>query len=82
MKPMYIKIGDVLKINLYFVDEEIENLIIKLVDFKEEKNIDDPEEISVDTPLGNALLNRQIIDEITYETNGNRVKVSVIEKLN
>lgn len=81
MNENNIKIGDVLKINLTFVDEEIENLIIELVGGMIEKN-KDVQEVSITSPLGAALLNKQFNDEVTYTINGNTVKVNILEKLN
>lgn len=79
-----INIGDVLKVKIFYSDDDIEDAIIKLtgnfIPIIENEN--DIQEITLNSPLGKALYLKNIKDNnINYDVNDNKIKITVIEKI-
>lgn len=80
-----INIGDVLKVKIYYSDDDIEETTIKLtgnfIPIIENEN--DIQEITLNSPLGKALYLKDIEDnDINYNVNNNKIKITIIEKIN
>ncbi len=80
-----INIGDVLKVKVYYSEDDIEETTIRLtgnfIPIIENEN--DIQEITLNSPLGKALYLKNIIDDnINYDVNNNKIKVVIIEKIN
>jgi len=74
-----IDIGDVVVIDMHYVDE-IEELTIKLVStFTEGKK--EFKEVSVKSPLGNTIYKKKVLDKVSYKVSGEEVKVLIKDKL-
>lgn len=80
-----INIGDILKVKIYYSNEDVEETTIKLtgnfIPIIENEN--DIQEITLNSPLGKALYLKNIEDnDINYDVNDNRIKITIIEKIN
>ena len=79
-----INIGDILKVKIYYSNEDVEETTIKLtgnfIPIIENEN--DIQEITLNSPLGKALYLKNIEDnDINYDVNNNRIKITIIEKI-
>ena len=79
-----INIGDILKVKIYYSNEDVEETTIKLtgnfIPIIENEN--DIQEITLNSPLGKALYLKNIDDnDINYDVNNNRIKITIIEKI-
>lgn len=79
-----INIGDVLKVKIHYSNDDIEETIIKLtgnfIPIIEMEN--DIQEITLNSPLGNALYLKNLEDsDINYYVNNNKIKITIIEKI-
>lgn len=84
-KDNLINIGDTLKIKIHYLDDDIEETIIKLtgnfIPVIESKN--NVQEITLNSPLGKALYLKDIKDDnINYVVNNKNVKITIIKKVN
>ena len=78
-----IDIGDVLKIKIYYSDDDIEEITIKLTGNFIPAMKNDVQEITLNSPLGKALYLKDIEDNnISYDVDNNKIKVTVIERIN
>ena len=80
-----INIGDVLRVKIYYSDDDIEETTIKLtgnfIPIIENEN--DIQEITLNSPLGKALYLKNMKDDnINYDVNDNKIKITIIEKIN
>lgn len=80
-----INIGDMLKIKIHYSDDDIEEITVKLTGnfipiIDSETDI---QEITLNSPLGKALYLKSIEDnDINYVVNNNKIKISIVEKIN
>lgn len=79
-----INIGDILKVKIYYSDDDVEDAIIKLTGnfIPTIENENDIQEITLNSPLGKALYLKNIQDNnIHYYVNNNKIKITIIEKV-
>ena len=79
-----INIGDVLKVKIYYSNEDVEEATIKLTGnfIPIIENDNDIQEITLNSPLGKALYLKNVEEEdITYNVNNNKIKITIIEKI-
>lgn len=75
-----IDIGDVVRVNMIFDDDDVEEEIIKLV-------IGNPDidseikEITIDSPMGAAMYGQMVETKTSYEVNGNEISLYIVEKI-
>ena len=76
-----IDFGDIIKIYIYFSDNDYEEEIFKLVgttpDLK--SNV---QEISINSPLGKSIYHKKIGDVGNYKVEEKEIKFKIVEKLN
>ena len=76
-----IEIGDVVRLNLIFTNDEPENLIVKLIGGIGKGNNEVIQEVSLNSPLGSAIYHRKVPDETSYPLNGDTVQVEILERI-
>lgn len=76
-----IQVGDTMRVNLVFDENDIEEMTIKLVttgsDFSE-----DIIDISLDSPLGQAIYQKEVSETINYFVEDRQMSVEILEKMN
>ncbi len=77
-----IDIGDVVKINMIFSEDDIELETFKLVatnpNFDRNQEIS---EVSINSPLGKAIYHKKIGDMTSYKVNDETIQIEIIEKI-
>lgn len=77
-----IDIGDIVKVEIVFSDDDREERLFKLVatspSFNRESKI---EEISLNSPLGTAMYHKKIGETVTYKVRENVIKANLKEKV-
>lgn len=77
-----IDIGDVVKIDMIYSDDEKEEEIFKLVATTPSFNMKaEIKEISINSPLGNAMYHKKIGDVASYKVNDRIFKIELKEKV-
>ena len=76
-----IDIDDILKIDMIYSPDDIEELIVKLVGGSAELSMD-YQEVSINSPLGKAIYKKKIGEKYSYMVNNNQFDVLVKEKIN
>ncbi len=76
-----IDIGDIILADMFFSEDDIEEIAFKLVGAN--GNFDDQiQEISINSPLGNAVYKKKIGDTCNYNVNNNTISILLKKKLN
>lgn len=76
-----IDINDIVKLKLYFTENEPEEGWYKLTGKFYPQESKDYQEVTYNSPLGFALYNKQVGRTISYETTqGNKIKVEILAK--
>lgn len=77
-----IDIGDVIKIDTIFSADEKDEEIFKLVATNPSFDMDaEIKEVSINSPLGNAIYHKKIGDVTSYEVNNTTFKIHLKEKV-
>ena len=78
---LLINTDDIIKIKVFYPNNDIEEEIYKLVarDVDYESSI---EEVSINSPLGKALYNSSVNDTVYYDVKDKKIKVEILEKVN
>lgn len=72
-----VDVNDYVTIDMYFSDEEPEELVFKLVASNAPNFDGEVSEISLNSPLGNAVYGKKIGDKTNYSVNNNNVSVVI-----
>ena len=76
-----VEIGDVIKLDMIFSPDDIDEQILKLVGGN--PNFGGKiSEISINSPIGAAIYHKQIGDSATYQVNDRQISVIIKEKVN
>lgn len=77
-----VDIDDIVKVDMIFSDDDIEEVIYKLIGSAPsyENNID-YQEISINSPIGNAIYHKKIGDICSYEVGDNRFTIKIKERI-
>lgn len=75
-----IDIGDILKIQVEYDIDDIEEHIVKLTGKYLPSSDGDIQEISLNSPIGKAIYLKKITDELFYNVNDNFVKIKILDK--
>ena len=76
-----INIGDVLDIKIYYSDDDVEEITIKLTGNYIPSVDDSIQEITLNSPLGKAIYLKKIKDkDINYIVNDKKIRVAIINK--
>ena len=82
-EPNIINIGDTLKVKIIYSEDDIEEITIKLTGNFIPSTDSNIQEITLNSPLGQALYLKDINDKhINYTVNNNKIKIEIIEKIN
>lgn len=77
-----VDIGDIVKIDMIFGADDRDEEIFRLVATNPSFNIDDEvKEISINSPLGNAMYQKKIGDIVTYQVNDMKFTIELKEKV-
>ena len=75
-----IDIGDILLVDMQFSSDDIEELTFKLVSTV--GNFDsDIQEVSINSPLGNAVYKKKVGEQSSYSVNGNNIGILIKDKI-
>jgi len=78
-----VNIGDIIKADMYYSDDDIEEELFKLVGGMPAFDLNAGiQEISINSPIGDAIYQRKIGDKCSYSVNGSQFYVLIKEKLN
>ena len=77
-----IELGDVVKINLFFSEEDKEEIWIKLVGTTNHDLNHDYQETSINSPVGSAIYRRKIGEKVSCQINNSLCFIEILEKLN
>jgi transcription elongation GreA/GreB family factor len=77
-KKDYIDIGDSIKIKFIYSDNDTEIETYKLTG----NYFSNDQEITLNSPLGEAIYNKKIGSFITYKVNNTEIKIQIMEKTN
>lgn len=75
-----IDIGDVVRVNVDFGDDDIEESIYKLTGGAT-GDIDGLTHISINSPLGASIYQKRVGDDSSYQVESNTFKVKILEKM-
>lgn len=75
-----ININDYVKINCIYDEDDIEELIIKLVAAKNSSLTLEYEEVSITSPLGEAIFKKNVGESISYKVNENVFTADILAK--
>ena len=76
-----VNINDVLELCFYYDDGTVEYDNIKLTGLWKPHDRDDYQEITLNSPLGNAIYKKGIGDRVSYVVNDKELLVEIIRKL-
>ena len=74
-----INVGDIVNINLYFAPDDYDNMTFKLVSSLD-TNKSEIQEISINSPLGEAIYQKQVGDECKYKVGENEFTAIINSK--
>ena len=75
----YVCIGDKIEVSIKYNDDDYEVEVIKLTG-KFRPN-DEENEISLNSPMGNAILRKTIGDTVEYKVNNKKIEVNILRKV-
>ena len=76
----YVCLDDKIEVSIKYSDEDSDIEIIKLTGkFRPDDNLG---EVSLNSPIGNAIYNRTIGDTVIYEVNNKKIEVKILRKVN
>ena len=75
-----IQLGDVIRINMVFAEDDTDEMIIKLVGRSGDAKGEIPE-ISIESPLGSSVYQKNISERVSYKVNDREVIVDILEKM-
>lgn len=75
-----IEIGDIVNIQLSSIDDEPEEMVIKLVEEAHNTEID-VTQISVNSPLGKSIYKKKVGEITNYKVNDNVFNVTILNKI-
>lgn len=75
-----INIDDYIDVEMIYGDDEPENMIFKLVGLSTPNTRAEIPEISLNSPLGNAVYEKNIGDRVSYSVNANKIEVLINNK--
>ena len=76
----YVCIDDKIEVSIKYSDEDSDIEIIKLTGkFRPD---DDLGEVSLNSPIGNAIYKQTIGDTVIYEVNNKKIEVTILRKVN
>lgn len=77
-----IDIDDIVKIDMIFSDGDVEEVIYKLIgDMPKYEDGIEYQEISINSPIGNAIYHKKIGDICSYEVGDNRFTIKIKERI-
>lgn len=76
----YVCLDDKIEVSIKYSDEDSDIEIIKLTGkFRPDDNLG---EVSLNSPIGNAIYNQTIGDTVIYEVNNKKIEVKILRKVN
>lgn len=75
-----IDVGDIVLIETIFDEDDIEEMTLKLVGGYGDLNCEIPE-ISINSPLGKSIYGKKVLEQTSYQVNGNIFNVLIKEKV-
>lgn len=76
-----IDIGDIVKVDMIFSDDDREENIFKLVATTPDFDINaEIQEVSINSPIGNAMYHKKIGELVTYKVNDRTFTIQIKEK--
>lgn len=75
-----VKINDFVSVNCVFDEDDQDDIIIKLVGYSPSGQIKEYQEVSINSPLGEAIYKKNLGDTVNYNVNGLVVTATIIDK--
>lgn len=75
-----VNVGDIVTLEMIFAPNDKEQNTFKLVGSSGDLRAEIPE-VSINSPMGNAIFGKKIGDRATYKVNNNTINVDILSKL-